>query len=91
MRRALDYLDQIGLAVVLVIAEHLCLHALTGQSEGDEHHPLIHAPQAHAFIGELVDAQLNLLMVGEGDGIEFAWRRGKHAESWVLRTGEGEC
>jgi hypothetical protein len=70
----LQHLDEIGLAVVLVIAKDAALHQLTGERERNENDPAIDTGDTGALVGEVVDPDVELLMVGEGMRIEFARR-----------------
>ena len=74
IRCRFQHLDEIRLAVVLVIAEDTALHQLTGKRERDEDHPAIDAGHAGTFVGEVLDPNVELLMIGKGMRIELARR-----------------
>ena len=72
--RGFEHLDEVGLAVVLVIAKDAALHELAREREGDEDDPAIDTGDSHALVGEVFDPDVELLVVGEGMRFEFARR-----------------
>ena len=74
MRRGLDDTDEIDLAVVLVVGVNAAKDKFAGQGEGDEHDPAVHTGEALSEVRERINAQLQLLMIGEGGGDEFLGR-----------------
>ena len=65
-RRCLQDLDQIRLAVVLVIAEHPRADTLVRQGEGDENHPaVVGSGEPLSHVGQLADVEFDFLMVIE--------------------------
>jgi hypothetical protein len=70
----LQHFDEIGLTVVLVIAEDAALHELAGERERHEDDPAIDTGDTSTLVGEVIDPDVEFLMVGEGMRIEFARR-----------------
>ena len=71
MGGGLDDADEIDLAVVLVVGVDATEDEFTGQGKGHKHDPAVHAGESLAEIGERINAQFQLLMIGEGVGDEF--------------------
>ena len=77
-RRGEDF-DEIGVGKILLIPPNARPDALPGQGKGDHHHPPIDAADAFTQIGQVIDREFDLLMIGEGLGMEIARWFGRHS------------
>lgn len=68
VRAGVKHFHQVRGGIILVVAPHAGLHAVSRQGEGDENHPAVHATDAVARIGKGVNVQFKLLVVGKGSG-----------------------
>ncbi len=69
--RWLDYFHEVGLGKVFVIAINPRPHRFARQAVRHKNHPAIDTSYAHAEIGQRVNAQGQLVMIGERIGTKF--------------------
>ena len=66
VRARLEHLRRECLGVVSLHFRHTCAHAVTGEAAPDEHDEAVQARDAVSAVGERVDGELQLLILGDG-------------------------
>lgn len=80
VRTGAQDLDEVRFREGGMIAKHPSPHLVTGQRMGDKDHPLAMATDALAEIREGLNLKLQLLVIGEGFGMEFGGDTGHGIE-----------